>query len=340
MTWKDHGELFIRCKKNPILTVDDWPYRAHTVFNPAAAIVDGITLLLVRVEDHRGFSHLTVARSKNGIDNWDIDSKPTFFPDPVNYPEEIYGIEDPRITYIDDMGKWAVVYTAFSDSGPLPALAFTEDFRNFDRVGPSLPPENKDAALFPVRFNGKWAMLHRPVPAFHSLKSNIWISFSADMRSWEEHEVLLYAREGGWWDAYKIGLSPQPLRTPHGWLIMYHGVRQTTSKASYRVGLALLDLENPRKVLHRSEGWVFGPRKPYERSGDVNDVVFPCGWVIINDELRIYYGSADTSVSMASAKLSDILEYIHGCPETQCPDEYCRWFEGNRGRPTDKKGYV
>ncbi len=151
-------------RKNPILTVEDWPYRANSVFNPAAAIVDGKTLLLVRVEDHRGFSHLTVARSENGIDGWEIDSKPTFLPDPVNYPEEIYGIEDPRITYIDEMGKWAIVYTAFSDSGPLPALAFTGDFRNFERAGPIMPPDNKDAAVFPVRFNGKWAMIHRPAP--------------------------------------------------------------------------------------------------------------------------------------------------------------------------------
>jgi predicted GH43/DUF377 family glycosyl hydrolase len=341
MTCKDHGELFIRYKKNPILTVDDWPYRAHTVFNPAAAIVDGMTLLLVRVEDHRGFSHLTVARSKNGIDNWEIDSKPTFFPDPVNYPEEIYGIEDPRITYIDELGKWAIVYVAFSDSGPLPALAFTKDFRNFDRAGPLMPPDNKDAAVFPVRFKGKWAMLHRPAPNFHTLKANIWISFSCDMKSWEKPDVLMYAREGGWWDAYKIGLSPQPLRTPEGWLIMYHGVRQTTPKISYKLGLALLDLEDPTKVLRRSEGWIFGPREQYERSGDVNDVVFPCGWVQVGEELRIYYGSADTSVSVASAKMKDIMEFINGCPEIQCPEERCRWFEGNRERHTDpKKGYV
>ncbi|MFY9201194.1 MAG: glycosidase, partial [Methanosarcina flavescens] len=97
-------------------------------------------------------------------------------------------------------------------------------------------------------------------------------------------------------------------------------VRQTTPKLSYRLGLALLDLEDPTKVLHRSEGWVFGPKEPYERSGDVNDVVFPCGWVVVGDELRIYYGAADTSVSLATAKLKDIMEYIRGCPEEQCPD--------------------
>ncbi|MHC1754595.1 MAG: glycosidase [Methanosarcina sp.] len=337
MTWKNHGELFVRYKRNPILTVEDLPYQANSVFNPAAAIVDGETLLLMRVEDHRGFSHLTVARSKNGIDGWEIDSKPTFFPDPVNYPEEIYGIEDPRITYIDELEKWAVVYTAFSDSGPLPALALTEDFRKFDRVGPTLPPDNKDAALFPLRFNGKWALLHRPAPTVHTHKANIWVSFSTDMKAWGWHEVLLYAREGGWWDAYKIGLSTQPIRTPEGWLIMYHGVRQTTPKISYRLGLALLDFEDPRKVLRRSEGWVFGPHETYERSGDVNDVVFPCGWVVVNDEIRIYYGGADTSISLASAKMDDIMRYILECPEEQCPDEYCRFFEGHRERYVSPK---
>jgi len=320
MIWKDEGELFVRCKKNPILTVDYWPYKVSSVFNPAAVMVDNTTILLVRVEDHRGFSHLTVARSKNGIDGWEIDPKPTFSSDPVYYSEEIYGIEDPRITYIDEIGKWAIAYTAFSDSGPLTSLSYTEDFTNFERVGPIMPPENKDAAIFPTRLNGKWVMLHRPVSNIAGAKANIWISFSPDMKYWGEHKVLLYAREGGWWDARKIGLAPPPMKTSDGWLIMYYGVRQTTSKKSYRLGLALLDLEDPTKVLHRSEGWVFGPREMYERTGDVNDVVFPCGWILVGDELRIYYGSADMSVAMASAKMSDILQYIHECPGMQCPE--------------------
>jgi beta-1,4-mannooligosaccharide/beta-1,4-mannosyl-N-acetylglucosamine phosphorylase len=320
MILSDRGELFVRCKKNPILTVDNWPYNANSVFNPAAVIVDNTTVLLVRVEDHRGFSHLNVVRSKNGIDSWEIDTKPTFASDPTYHSEEIYGIEDPRITYIDEIGKWAIAYTAYSDSGPLTSLAYTEDFDTFERVGPVMPPENKDAALFPTRINGRWAMLHRPVSNIMGAKANIWISFSPDMKYWGEHEVLLYAREGGWWDARKIGLSTPPIQTSDGWLIMYYGVRQTTSKRSYRLGVALLDLEDPRKVLHRSEGWVFGPREMYERTGDVNDVVFPCGWVLIDDELRIYYGSADTSVAMASAKMSDVMQYILECPGEQCPE--------------------
>ncbi len=322
MIWKDEGELFVRCKKNPILTVNSWPYNVSSVFNPAAVMVNNTTILLVRVEDHRGFSHLTVARSKNGIDSWEIDPKPTFSSDPTYHSEEIYGIEDPRITYIDEIRKWAIAYTAYSDSGPLTSLAYTEDFDNFERLGAIMPPENKDAAIFPTRLNGKWAMLHRPVSNIVGAKANIWISFSPDMKYWGEHEVLLYAREGGWWDARKIGLAPPPMKTSDGWLIMYYGVRQTTSKKSYRLGLALLDLEDPTKVLHRSEGWVFGPREMYERTGDINDVVFPCGWILVGDELRIYYGSADMSVAMASAKMSDVMKYIRECPGEQCPEQY------------------
>ncbi|WP_292464463.1 glycosidase [Methanolobus sp.] len=315
MEWEDRGELFKRYDGNPILKAEDWPYPANSVFNPAAVLVNGETLLMVRVEDHRGFSHMTVARSRNGYDDWKIDKHPTFPADPENYPEEEYGIEDPRITYIEEQNAWAVAYAAYSESGPLTGLAMTKDFRTFDRIGATLPPENKDAALFPVRFNGKWAMLHRPVSSISNAKSNIWISFSPDMRYWGDHQVLLYAREGGWWDANKIGLSPQPIRTDEGWLIMYHGVRATTSKISYRLGLALLDIEDPRKVICRSEGWIFGPRELYERTGDVNDVVFPCGWVRDNGEVRLYYGSADTYVSVATAQLSDLLNYMHTSPK-------------------------
>jgi len=313
MEWEDSGELFKRYDGNPILKAEDWPYPANSVFNPAAVLVNGETLLMVRVEDHRGFSHLTVARSRNGYDDWKIDKHPTFPADPENYPEEEYGIEDPRITYIEEQNAWAVAYAAYSESGPLTGLAMTKDFRTFDRIGATLPPENKDAALFPVRFNGKWAMLHRPVSSISNAKSNIWISFSPDMRYWGDHQVLLYAREGGWWDANKIGLSPQPLRTEKGWLVMYHGVRRTTSKMSYKLGLALLDLEDPTRVLKRTDEWVFGPRELYERVGDVNEVVFPCGWIADGDEVRMYYGGADTCVALATASMKEILDYMERC---------------------------
>jgi predicted GH43/DUF377 family glycosyl hydrolase len=302
--------LFTRHPDNPIIKARDLPYRANTVFNPAAAIVDGETLLLLRVEDMRGHSHLTVARSRDGVTGWRFDPEPTLLPDPDNWPEEIWGIEDPRITYLVDQKVWAIAYTAFSVGGPLVSLATTEDFRSFKRIGPVMPPEDKDAALFPVRFGGRYAMLHRPMPTVPSIGAHIWLSWSPDLKHWGEHHIVLRARRGGWWDANKIGLSPPPLETPEGWLILYHGVRSTASGAIYRLGMALLDLENPQRVVYRSDEWVFEPEADYERFGDVDKVVFPCGWVSTDGEVRIYYGAADSRVGLATARVADLLDYL------------------------------
>jgi predicted GH43/DUF377 family glycosyl hydrolase len=302
--------LFDRHPQNPIIRARDLPYAANTVFNPAAAIIDGETLLLMRVEDMRGHSHLTVARSKDGITDWRFDPQPTFLPDPDRYPEEIWGIEDPRITYLEEQGRWAIAYTAFSVGGPLVALATTTDFKTFTRLGPVMPPEDKDAALFPVRFNGRWAMLHRPMPASPSIGAHIWLSWSPDLKHWGDHHILLRARRGAWWDANKIGLSPPPLLTDEGWLLLYHGVRSTASGAIYRLGLALLDPENPTKVIYRSDEWVFEPEPDYERFGDVDKVVFPCGWVNVDGEARIYYGAADSRIAIATAKIADLLDWL------------------------------
>ena len=302
--------IFQRYENNPIITVKDLPYPANTVFNAGATRFNGETVLLMRVEDRRGISHLTVARSRDGITQWQIDPRPTLIPDPDNYPEEIWGIEDPRITCLEEREEWAVAYTAYSRGGPLVSLACTKNFKNFERMGSVMPPEDKDAALFPVRFNDRWAMIHRPVSAFPSMGAHIWISFSPDLKHWGDHQILIPARIGGWWDANKIGLSPPPLKTDEGWLILYHGVRTTASGAIYRLGLALLDLENPSKLIVRSDQWVFGPEESYEIFGDVNKVVFPCGWTTIGDKVRLYYGGADTCIALATASLSELLAWL------------------------------
>ena len=307
-------ELFQRHPDNPILTVGNWPYRANSVFNAAAADVEGKILLLARVEDFRGISHLTAARSEDGISNWQIDAAPTLKPEPEKYPEELWGIEDPRITWIKEMGEWAICYTAYSQGGPLVSLAVTSDFKTFKRLGPVMPPEDKDAALFPVKFNGLWAMLHRPVPRSSMLGAHIWISFSPDLKHWGEHQEIIQARQGGWWDANKIGLCAPPLQTKVGWLILYHGVRTTASGSIYRLGLALLDLENPVKVIRRTDEWIFGPKAHYEREGDVDDVVFPCGWVVRDGRVLIYYGAADSRLCLATADLDELVEYVLECP--------------------------
>jgi len=150
--------LFHRHPKNPILTAADWPYDINCVFNAGATLLhDGTTLLLCRVEDRRGHSHLCAARSKNGVDGWEIDAAPTLMPDPEHHPEELWGIEDPRITYVPELERYVVVYTSFSSSGPGVSLALTEDFRHFERYGDIMPPEDKDAALLPRRIGKYWA---------------------------------------------------------------------------------------------------------------------------------------------------------------------------------------
>ena len=307
-------ELFRRHWANPILTARDWPYPAHTVFNAGACEMGGKTILLARVEDRRGHSHLTVARSDDGLSNWNIDPKPSFAADPANHSEEAWGVEDPRLTWIEDRGQWIIAYTAYSPSGPLVSLAATNDFTSFHRLGPVMPPENKDAAVFPRRFGNRYAMIHRPVCAGTS-SADIWLSYSPDLIHWGSHQVLFRARRGAWWDASKIGLGPPPLETAEGWLILYHGVRVTAGGCLYRLGLALLDLEDPCRVLRRSDEWVFAPETLYERQGDVNGVVFSCGWILDKPagSIRLYYGGADTCMALATAQLSDVLGYLRTC---------------------------
>lgn len=305
-----HTELFHRSKLNPILKAEDWPYPINSVFNAGATLLsDGTTLLLCRVEDRSGLSHFCAARSVNGIDGWIIDQKPTLFHDPENYPEELWGIEDPRITYVKELNKYAIVYTAFTRDGPGVALALTEDFKTFERFGVIMAPEDKDAALLPYRINGNWAMIHRPVSAS---RAHMWISYSPDLKNWGRHILMMDARKGAWWDANKIGLSPPPIETPEGWLVIYHGVKQSCAGCIYRLGLALFDLKKPELLLKRGNQWIFAPEEPYEMHGDVGNVVFPCGYTIApdGDTINIYYGAADTCIALATASIKEMLNWL------------------------------
>jgi predicted GH43/DUF377 family glycosyl hydrolase len=282
------------------------------VFNPGATrLPSGETLLLVRVEDRRGISHLTAARSRDGIRDWRIDPQPTFAASPEHYPEQLWGVEDPRIVQLDG-GRFAVTYTAYSRAGPLVALAMTDDFRTFERHGAIMSPEDKDAAFFPCQFDQRWALIHRPVPSIAGAKANMWLSFSPDLRNWGDHTVLLEARDGAWWDAGKIGLCSPPIETAEGWLIIYHGVRTTGAGVLYRVGLALLDLDEPTRVRRRGAEWVLSPREPYELIGDVGHVIFPCGQTVdeATGELWLYYGAADSAIALARARISELLDWL------------------------------
>ena len=302
--------LFLRHKENPLLRRENWPYPINSVLNAGAILLaDGDTLLLCRIEDRTGMSHLCAARSSNGYDDWRIDPQPTLLANPLEYPEEIWGIEDPRITYVPELEQFAIAYTSFARGGPGVSLALTKDFRSFERLGVIMSPEDKDAALLPRRIGGRWALIHRPLTASGA---HMWISYSPDLRHWGSHKVILEARRGGWWDANKIGLCSPPIETPKGWLVIYHGVRQTASGSIYRLGLALFDLERPEVCLQRGKSWVFGPEAPYELIGDVNDVVFPCGQTIgaDGDTINLYYGAADTCIALATGSISSLLSWL------------------------------
>ncbi len=159
-----YDALFARHPANPILSAKDWPYSINSVFNAGATLLpDKSTLLLCRVEDRRGHSHLCAARSVNGVDGWQIDGKPTLPADPEKYPEELWGIEDPRITFVPELQKYAVAYTSYSRGGPGVSLALTKDFHTYERFGVIMSPDDKDAALLPRRINGFWALIHRPM---------------------------------------------------------------------------------------------------------------------------------------------------------------------------------
>jgi predicted GH43/DUF377 family glycosyl hydrolase len=312
-------ELFDRSEANPIITAADIPYPVNSVFNPGAAQVDGETILLVRVEDLRGISQLHVARSADGVTDWRFDPEPLLRSQLGKHPEEVWGCEDPRLTWLPEREEWAIAYTAYSRRGPLVSLAMTKDFRSVRRLGPAMTPENKDAALFPRRFGGRWAMIHRPSPMGGG--AHMWLSFSPDLRHWGDHNLFVEARDGAWWDAGKIGLGPPPLETSEGWLVLYHGVHATSDGPIFRAGLALLDLDDPVTVLHRTEEWVFGPRAPHEVIGDVGRVVFPTGWLVdeAHDMLRLYYGAADTAIGLATASLAEVLERVREAPMLDRP---------------------
>lgn len=298
-------ELFRRHEGNPLITFRELPYPANTVFNPGVTEVNGEVLLLLRVEDLEGRSHLTVARSSDGVSNWRIEETPFMAPGDPSCPYEEYGCEDPRLSYLDELGQWVIAYTAYSSLGAGVALATTRDFRGVERLGLVLSPNNKDAAVFPRRIRGKWWMLHRPAAGG---QEHIWLTESEDLYHWARPLCVLQERGGPWWDGTRVGAGAVPLETEEGWLLIYHGVKQFPAGPTYRLGLALVDLEYPERVLARVPHWVLGPHEPYEMAGEVPNVVFTCGCIVRSEEVHVYYGAADSSICLATARLSDLLD--------------------------------
>jgi predicted GH43/DUF377 family glycosyl hydrolase len=219
---------------------------------------------------------------------------------------EEYGVEDPRITAID--GRYFFTYVAVSRHGAGTALASTSDFRRFDRHGMIFCPENKDVVLFPERIDGHYAALHRPNAATPFCRPEMWVARSPDLIHWGGHECLHGG--GAEWETGRVGAGTPPVRTPVGWLEIYHGNRQPTRPGevgAYATGVLLLDLRNPAKVLKRTAGSIFEPTTEYERRGFVPDVVFPTGIVEAEDSLLVYYGAADCCTAVVEFARDEVL---------------------------------
>jgi len=298
--------IFIRHKANPLLTPGHLPFHADAVFNPGVAEVDGEVLLLLRIEDRRGLSEIRVARSANGIDEWRIAETPLLAPDLADHPFEEWGCEDPRVTKVGEQ-QWIIAYTAYSRYGPAVALATTSDFETVERLGIVMPPTNKDAAVFPTEFDGPRVMLHRPITGG---QEHIWHAVSATgWTNWGDPGVLLPERGGPWWDGLRVGVGVPPMPTDQGWLLIYHGVKEMGNRPVYRLGLALLDRDHPRKVLARCARWVFSPQVDYEQRGLIPNVVYTCGALRRGDDVWLYYGAADTVIALATAKMQDLVDF-------------------------------
>lgn len=302
---KRMGRLFVRSELNPLITAEDLPYQANAVFNAGAADLGEEVLLLLRVESCSGRSHLIVARSKDGVANWRVNDRALIHP-AQGCPYETNGVEDCRITWVQELDAWVLAYTAFTEHGPGVALATTKDFSSVKRIGLVFPPDDKNAALFPRRFDGLYTMLHRPSVSGGS----VWISSSPDLTSWGESKLVMEPRAGPWWDGVRIGAGLPPIQTEEGWLLLYHGVKNVANGPIYRIGGALLDLNEPHRIVARARRWLLTPREPYERAGDAANVVFACGGFIRGEELWVYYGAADASICLAKARLTDVVSLV------------------------------
>jgi predicted GH43/DUF377 family glycosyl hydrolase len=281
---------------NPVLTTvghHDWENR--TCLNCAALFENGLFHLVYRAQGTADYvSRLGYAVSADGVHFSRLDR-------PVMVPEsedEAWGVEDPRISRLGD--RLYMHYTAYSRRGPRVAVASSTNWITWERHGLPLPDEdNKDSALFPERINGRHAVLHRRPP-------DIWLAWSdhPNQCHWAGHQAIMGPRRG-FWDDTCIGAGGPPIRTEQGWLLIYHGYDR---ERVYRLGVALLDLENPATVLGRAADPILEPLEPWERIGEVPNVVFTCGAAVLDEQVYVYYGAADTRIALATAPVRDLVE--------------------------------
>lgn len=242
-------------------------------------------------------SHIRLARSKDGID-FTVEDKPFIYPADET---EKYGVEDARVTFID--GKYYINYTAVSEDSWATALAITADFESIERKGLIFHPENKDVTIFPEKVKGRYIALHRPNNSGFG-KPSIWYSESPDLIHWGNHKCVVRPRENRW-ESQKIGAGAPPIKTPDGWLVIYHGVGDNSV---YSLFCLLLDLEEPSRVVRRASTPLLTPTEPYETEGFFGNVVFSNGIAEKDDKVYVYYGASDETTNVAITDIDSLLD--------------------------------
>ena len=293
-----------RFEKNPILTVNDIPYPVATVHNAGVCKYKNKYIMVFRSHLHNGRSILGLAESEDGF-KFVSSKEPFMIPaEDGNFGKyEEYGVEDPRITFID--GEYLITYSAYSRFGVRIGLAKTKDFKKIERVSLITEADYRNVVIFPEKFNKLYARLDRP----HSEISpwSIWISYSPDLKFWGDSKLIMKPVQYHW-DEMKIGPGAPPFKTKKGWLSIYHGVFPTMDGSVYRLGVALHDLKDPSKIIGVGDNWILQPEEIYEITGYVHNVVFTCGAVPEPDgTVKIYWGGADKVMCVGTAEIEDLV---------------------------------
>ena len=295
--------LFVRHPANPLLKPSVMPFECKSVCNPAAVVIGSEVLLLLRIIDLHDKSFLYVARSSDGISNWSIEPEPLLSPDIDSQWYDNVGCEDPRITFLEDRQEYIITYVGVSRLGACVCLATTSDFKTATRMGIIIHPYNKDASIMPIKFGGQYRLLHRPTAG--PLEA-IWMSSSRDLLHWGEPRCVVEESDKPGWDDGKVGAGPTPIELAHGWLLIFHGVETIPNGWIYRMGMVLLDKEEPSKVVARWPYWLMEPAAPYEYSAANRAIIFPTGSFMRNGILHIYYGAGDTTVALATVGMNEM----------------------------------
>lgn len=300
-------DVMWRFSHNPIINRYDIP-SSNSIFNSAVVPFEGGYAGVFRCDNKAVQMNIFAGFSDDGI-NWKIENSPIVFKAGNTEMIDSDYKYDPRVTFIDDR-YWITWCNGYN--GPTIGIGYTFDFVEFFQCENAFLPFNRNGVLFPEKIDGKFAMLSRPSDNGHTPFGNIYISFSPDMKYWGEHRCVMKvtAFEDSAWQCLKIGAGSVPLRTEEGWLMFYHGVINTCNGFRYSMGAALLDLEDPTKVLCRTRSYLLAPALSYETSGDVPNVIFPCAAIADGDQIGVYYGAADTSVAIAFGYISEIIAFM------------------------------